>query len=215
VGTLAYYHRPPRVPPASHEALGAGVDEHVYLCPQTLQKVQPAMDAIFARIVARDPQACIVLIAFEACQRRALEARLRAFSGAMADRVRFLPVAPYAGFLARLAGADVVLDTVHFNGQNTTLESFAQGTPVVTLPGTLQRSRHGYGLYAAGGFTELVAADEDDYAAKAVRVATDAGFRRECGERIEQCCGVLFDDRRFVQGCAGALETLVAQRSRQ
>ncbi len=209
VGTLAYYHRPP-VPDLSScgDELQREPGEHVYLCPQTLQKVQPAMDAIFRRIVELDPAARIVLIEFEAYQRRALERRF-AREPALAGRVRFIPLVPYARFLARLAQADVLLDTVHFNGQNTTLEAFAVGTPVVTLPGTLQRARHGYGMYRAMGFMDLVAADAEDYARKAVRVATDPQHRASCARRIAEARGVLYESDAFVEACAAALVRMV------
>jgi len=150
----------------------------------------------------------LVLIEFEMHQRRALERRF-ARTPALAGRVRFVPMVPYARFLARLAQADVLLDTVHFNGQNTTLEAFAVGTPVVTLPGALQRARHGYGMYRAMGFTDLVAADAEDYARKAVRVATDPQCRATCVHRIVETRGVLYESRAFVDACAAALARMV------
>jgi len=205
-GTLAYYHRPP-VPEraAARSELGLEEGDHAYLCPQTLQKIQPAMDEAFAKIAALDPRARIVLIDFDADQRKALERRLAHAT----DRVRFIPLASYDRFLARLAAADVILDTMHFNGQNTTLEAFTVGTPVVTLPGTLQRSRHGYGMYKAMGFMDLVAEDLDDYARKAVRIATDAGYREHCRNRILESSGVLFENQEFVQSMEDALATMV------
>jgi predicted O-linked N-acetylglucosamine transferase (SPINDLY family) len=213
VGTLAYYHRPkpPDLSSAGDE-LARAPGERVYLCPQTLQKVQPAMDEIFRRIVERDPAASIVLIEFEPHQRRALERRF-ARTPALAGRVRFVPMVPYARFLARLAQADVLLDTVHFNGQNTTLEAFTVGTPVVTLPGTLQRARHGYGMYRAMDFMDLVAEDAEDFAWKAVRVATDPEYRAMCVRRIAERSGVLYESRAFVESCADALAAMVRERS--
>jgi protein O-GlcNAc transferase len=209
VGTLAYYHRPPAPDPSSSgDELGREPGEHVYLCPQTLQKVQPAMDAIFHRIVELDRAARIVLIEFESHQRRALERRF-AHTPALRGRVRFVPMVPYDRFLARLAQADVLLDTVHFNGQNTTLEAFAVGTPVVTLPGTLQRSRHGYGMYRAMGYTELVARDAEDYARKAVRITCDPEYRDICSRSISERCGVLYENRGFIEACAAAIEGMV------
>lgn len=209
VGTLAYYHRP-KLPDLSScgDELARAPGERVYLCPQTLQKVQPAMDDIFRRIVVSDPAAAIVLIEFEAHQRRALEKRF-ARTPQLAGRVRFVPMVPYARFLARLAQADVLLDTVHFNGQNTTLEAFAVGTPVVTLPGALQRARHGYGMYRAMGFMDLVAEDAADYARKAVRVARDPEYRAACRRRIAETCGVLYESDAFIEGCAAALTGMV------
>jgi predicted O-linked N-acetylglucosamine transferase (SPINDLY family) len=214
VGTLAYYHRPPAAsaPKDGDGELGRGAGERIYLCPQTLQKVQPAMDDLFARIAALDPSARIVLIEFERHQRELLERRFARTPG-LAGRVRFVPMVPYPRFLARIAHADVLLDTVHFNGQNTTLEAFEMGTPVVTLPGPLQRSRHGYGMYKAMGFMDLVAADADDYARKAVRVATDRAWREQCVARTRQTSGVLFENRAFIDGCEEALTEMVRERS--
>jgi len=210
VGTLSYYHRP-AVPAeaAGREELAAEAADRIYFCPQSLQKVQPAMDRIFARIVELDANARIVLIEFQPHQRKVLEERFGRLSTRLLGRVRFVPLAPYERFLARLARADVVLDTVHFNGQNSTLETFAMGVPMVTLPGTLQRARHGFGLYTAMGFTELIANDAEDYARKAVRVANDRAFREHCRARISESCGVLFEDVRFVRHCEDALSRMV------
>ena len=42
-------------------------------------------------------------------------------------------------FTRLIAACDVMLDTPHFNGMTTSLEAFALGMPVVTLPSGLQR----------------------------------------------------------------------------
>ena len=211
VGTLSCYHRPAApATPAVREELALEPEDHVYFCPQSLQKVQPAMDRIFARIAELDARARIVLIEFQPYQRRALEERFARSSPALPGRVRFVPRVPHEHFLARLACAGVLLDTVHFNGQNSTLEAFAMGMPVVTLPGALQRSRHGFGLYTAMGFTELIAADAEDCARKAVRVAGDPSFREHCRARIRDSCGILFEDRRFVDHCEDAFSRMVS-----
>lgn len=209
VGTLAYYHRPAVPPPAARDELAVEDGDRIYFCPQTLQKVQPAMDDIFLRIAELDPHARIVLIAFEPRKRDALQERLARRSSLLAQRVRFVERVQYDRFLARLAAADVVLDTAHFNGQNTTLEAFACATPVVTMPGNLQRGRHGYGLYSAMGFMDLVADDPEDYAKKAVRVAGDPAFREYCRERIAQGCPRVFEDERLIAGMQDALEQMV------
>jgi predicted O-linked N-acetylglucosamine transferase (SPINDLY family) len=51
-----------------------------------------------------------------------------------------------AEFVELIAVSDVMLDTLHFNGMNTSLEALAVGTPVVTLPGALQRGRRTTGM---------------------------------------------------------------------
>jgi predicted O-linked N-acetylglucosamine transferase (SPINDLY family) len=188
--------------------------QRLYLCPQTLFKVHPQMDALFAAIVERDPGATIVLIdGGHRALRPALERRLRAHSARMADRVRFVPAMPFSSYLGLVASADVILDTVHFNGYNTTLEAFALDVPVVTLPRAFQRGRHGSGMYEAMGFKDLIAVDEADYVAKAVRVATDSAFRAHCVGRIVATRGVLFENDRFIRSTEAALESMLAERS--
>ena len=209
-GTLAYYHRPARpAGPAARDELALSSGDRVYFCPQALQKVQPAMDEAFLEIVSLDPHARIVLIDLESSRRRLLEERMRRLTPTLADRVRFVERTGYDRFLARIAAADVILDTIHFNGYNTTLEAFAMGVPVVTLPGRLQRSRHGHGMYQAMGFTELIATDVHDYARKAVKVATDPAYRETCARRIGDLCGVLFENEGFIRAVESALETLL------
>lgn len=152
-GTLSYYHKPP--PPQGvwdKSKAGLSATDHIYLCPQTLFKIHPDMDEIFSGIVRKDPDARVVLIGNpENLMRKQLEARFAQTIPHSADHILFVPTRPHEAFLELLAAADVVLDTMHFNGQNTSLEAIAMGVPIVTLPGDLQRSRHTLGMYRAMG----------------------------------------------------------------
>ena len=216
MGTLAWYHRPAApVSPLSRGAIGLADDDHLYLCPQTLFKLHPDMDRLFLGIVERDPKARIVLIEpADRAMREQVEARMAALSGALADRLVFVRRLPHADYLRLIAAADVQLDTVHFNGQNTSLEGFALGVPIVTLPGELQRSRHTLGMYLAMGYTDLVAEDEDDYVRKAVAVACDPVLRSACSDRIRAAAPVLYENRAFVEGCEAAFSKMIADTVR-
>lgn len=175
---LAYYH-PPQVPDPlpTRAQLGFADDERIYACPQALFKLHPRMDRLFARILERDDRATIALIAAgEPAWREALERRYATALGALASRVRFVPRMRHAHYLALLARADVALDSLPFNGMNTTLESFAMGLPVVTLPTRLQRGRHTAGMYAHMDLERYVASDEDGYVDLAWRAANDRPF---------------------------------------
>ena len=162
------------------------------------------MDELFRTILAKDAQAKIVLIdPRDEELRPALERRLSM------RRIVFIDSLPYQDFLALIACCDVMLDTVHFNGQNTNLEAFAMSVPVVTLPGRLQRERHTYGMYRAMGFMELVADTSERYIELALRVAGDAAYRRHCSARIAESCGVLFENRDFVRNCENAFRRML------
>jgi protein O-GlcNAc transferase len=208
-GTLAYYYRPGAPDhPVSRDEFGLSDDANVYFCPQALFKVHPVMDEIFSGIVKRDPKALILLIGSpEDAMRRNLENRLRNSMGSLIRGVRFVERIPHDRFLRLMSCADVMLDTVHFNGQNTNLEAFALGLPVVTWPGVMQRERHTLGMYQAMGlslFADLIAGSVAEYAEKAVLVATDRAHRKELQSRIAEKCGVLYENRGIVRSFEAA-----------
>jgi predicted O-linked N-acetylglucosamine transferase (SPINDLY family) len=102
-------------------------------------------------------------------------------------------------YLNLIALADVMLDTVHFNGMNTSLEAFAVGTPVVTLPAAFQRGRHTQAMYRRMGLDHFIASDADAYVEQAVRLANDVDHRRAVSNRILANNAVLFEDAGVVR----------------
>jgi predicted O-linked N-acetylglucosamine transferase (SPINDLY family) len=198
--TLAYYYRP-SLPagPESRGAFGLPEDAHLYVCPQTLFKLHPDFDAILAGILDRDPKGLVVLIAgqFQEFTDR-LRARFARSLPAHAHRIVFLPFMPFERFMRLLCVADVILDTPHFNGMNSSLQAFAAGTPVVTLPGEFQRGRHTQAMYRKMGIFDCIAEDSRHYGDIAVRIATDPAHARTLRERILACNHVLFQDRRVI-----------------
>jgi predicted O-linked N-acetylglucosamine transferase (SPINDLY family) len=201
LGTLAYYYRPKPPSPAKTRAdFNLPEDATLYLCPQTLFKFHPDFDAILAGILRADPRARIVLI--EAKIPYWVELLRQRFAQTFPDvleRVMFVPQQKSHDFIALLAAADVILDTPHFNGMNTSLEAFAVGTPVVTWPRALQRGRHTYGMYRKMGMDECIAKDADDYVAIAVRLSTDPTFRAEVKAKILARNTALYEDQRVVR----------------
>jgi protein O-GlcNAc transferase len=199
--TLAYYYRPqlPRELPR-RAALALPEDATIYVCPQTLHKFHPDFDALLKGILERDARGWLVLIqAGISAWNEQLLARLRRTMPEVADRVLWLPSLPHAQFMQLLALSDVMLDPVHFNGQNSSLEGLAVGLPVVTLPTGLQRGRHTRAMYLAMEITDCSAASAEDYVDIAVRLGTDPERRRELRERILSRNHVLYENPRIVR----------------
>src|SRR3569623_3346268 len=120
-GTLSYYH-PPILPaePAARAAFGLRDDEHLYFCPQTLFKIHPDMDRIFAAITERDPKARIVLIdPKQGALRAAQEKSFARMPAAARERISFVARMQHVRYLQLMQCTDEMLNTVHFNGQNT------------------------------------------------------------------------------------------------
>jgi predicted O-linked N-acetylglucosamine transferase (SPINDLY family) len=85
-------------------------------------------------------------------------------------------VADKAGHIARLALADLALDTIGWhNGHTTTNDMLWAGVPVLTAPGRSFASRVGASLVTAAGLPELVARDGRDYVNIAIGLGTDRG----------------------------------------
>lgn len=196
--TLAYYYKPklPPFPPA-RAAFRLPEEANLYVCPQTLFKLHPDFDAILAGILDRDPKGLVILIAgqFQEFTDR-LRARFARTLPAHAHRIVFLPFMGFEQFMQLLCVADVILDTLHFNGMNSSLQAFAAGTPVVTLPGEFQRGRHTQAMYRKMGILDCIATDPRQYVDIAVRVATDRAQAQTLRQRILAHNHVLFEDPR-------------------
>lgn len=198
--TLAYYYRP-RVPDSlpKREELGLPLDTHLYVCAQTPFKLHPDFDAVMRRILERDAAARIVLFA-DRCEEWSvrLMRRFRRTLPELAGRIQFLPRQPYPRYLQLIGIADVMLDTLHFNGMTTSLEALAVGTPVITLPTGLQRGRVTQAMYRAMGIEGCIAADADQYAELAVGIGANADRRRALHALIRERNHLLFEDRRAI-----------------
>jgi len=199
--TLAYYYRPetPRHPP-SRASLGLPEEATLYVCPQTLFKFHPDIDGLLKGIMERDPGGRLVLIrgAFQEWM-DTLVNRFHRTMPAVAERIHFLPHLPPAQFMQLLAVSDVMLDTPHFNGQNSSLEALALGLPVVTLPTGLQRGRHTRAMYLKMNIDDCIAQSPEDYIRIAVRLGTDAAHRQELRNRILARNAVLFENEAVVR----------------
>jgi CRISPR-associated protein Csy1 len=88
------------------------------------------------------------------------------------------PDLPHAAYLRLNAVCDVMLDSLHWSGGNTSIDAIAAGLPIVTLPGALMRGRQSAAMLEAMGLSELVAADRDAYVTKALALGGDPGQRK-------------------------------------
>ena len=178
--------------------LGLPGDKRLYLVPQSIFKIHPDNDALLAEVMAQDPDGRIVMFAANHAaltsrfvKRIGVEFRKRGLQ--VADRVIFLPYMTHGAYLALNRVCDVMLDTVHWSGGNTSLDALASGLPVVTLPGDLMRGRQSMGMLRMLGLPELVATDGDDYVRRAVELARDGERRTAVSRTIVANLDRLFD----------------------
>jgi predicted O-linked N-acetylglucosamine transferase (SPINDLY family) len=191
-----YFYRPPESAAIKpREAFGLSAKRRLYFCAQNPCKLHPQFDRTLAGILRRDPGGEVLLTDGKHPHLR--EALLNRFRRTMPDcvgRIRFLPRQDGPEFLNVMRVADVLLDTIHCGGGNTTYEALAMGVPVVTCPSNMLRGRVTYACYKQMGVLDCVASDEDDYAHKAVQLATDRDYREAIRTKILQANAALFED---------------------
>src|SRR5207253_6792235 len=136
-------------------------------------------DELIARVIAEDPRAAAVLFASNHDRvTQALGARLgAAFRKRGIDiheRAIFLmPNLAHESYLRLNELCDVMLDTLHWSGGNTSLDALASGLPVVTLPGDFMRGRQSQAMLRALDVPQLIAKDAEEYVATALRVGRE------------------------------------------
>jgi CRISPR-associated protein Csy1 len=211
------YGVPPASGPAERSEFGLPADAVLYLVPQSLFKIHPDNDALLARVIAADPRGKLVFFAAQydainAAFRARMAASLAAQGMALDERAIFLPYMTHAQYLRVNACCDVMLDTLHWSGGNTSLDAIASGLPVVTLPGRFMRGRQSAGMLEMLGVgRELVARDEDDYLAKAAAIAAKPELRAELSARMTAGHPLLFGRDEPIRALEDFLERAIRE----
>ena len=191
------YARPEVPADAGRARFGLPEGVPLFLCPQSLFKIHPDNDPLFARVLAAAPGARMVVFegrhpALTAKYRARLGVALAAEGLRIDERLIVLPQCGHDEYLRINAACDAMLDTVRWSGGNTALDAVAAGLPIVTLPGTFMRGRQSAGMLSLAGVDELIARDPDDYVRIAARLATDAQWRSALAgaDSWRTCAGV-------------------------
>lgn len=196
--TLLTYQRRVAAPPGGKTRADFGIesDRHLYLCAQQLGKFHPDFDPLLAEILRRDRQGVLAITEGKQGGHIAeqLRQRFAATMGDVVDRIVFVPVQPTPDYLSLVAGADVLLDPLHFGGVNTTYDGLSLNKPIVTLPSRFQRGRYTLACYKKMGVLDCVAASPERYIEIAVALGTEPAFLADMVEKIRRASPVLFED---------------------
>lgn len=191
-----YYYRPPLPEPLkTRQDFGLPGEAHLYLCPQNLLKFHPDFDPVLAEILRRDPLGRLLLPAAKnPAWTAALSRRFQETMPEVIERVEFFPQQSSPDFVNLMALADVMLDTFHYSGGNTSHEALAVGTPIVTYPSQFLRGRLALGRYRRMDLLICVAASPAAYVELALRLGTDPVYRAEIKAKILAANAVLYED---------------------
>ena len=174
--------RMPVLPAVSRAAEGLPQEAFVYCCVSHHYKVTEAMFAGWCDIVTAAPGSVLWLIDDNPESRAALTDRWLA-RGLAADRLIFAARVDPDRYRARLALADLFLDTMPYNAGTIASDALRMGLPLLTLCGTAFAARMAASLLTAVGLTDCIATSMADYVARAVAFGTDpAAYARLRGK---------------------------------
>ncbi len=147
-------------------------------------KLHPALWDDWCAILRRVPDSVLWLappVHPGAAERLRLEAERRGVAGA---RLVFAAHRPRARHLARLALADLALDTWPYNSGTTASDALRAGVPLLAFPGDRYAGRMAASLLAAAGLDDCVLPDRAALVERAVALGTDAAARAELRARL-------------------------------
>ena len=202
---------------ATRADLNLPEDRTLYLVPQSLFKIHPENDDLVARVLAEDPRGLAVFFAgSNDPSTQSFGARMGAafrYRGLdIHERALFLmPNMPHARYLRLNELSDVMLDTLHWSGGNTSLDALASGLPVVTMPGEFMRGRQSRAMLESLGVPELVAGSRDAYVETALRLGRDPDLRRDLGQRIRANREALFERDEPIRALEDHLERMARE----
>src|SRR5439155_5088324 len=159
-------------------------------CFNNLAKINPAVIALWARLLQALPTARLLLktgaLADAAVRERILA--LFAAEGIPAAQIDLEAGSPHSELLKRYNDIDIALDPFPYSGGLTTIEALWMGVPVVTMPGERFASRHSFSHLNNVGLGDLVADSPEAYVRIAIELADDlprlAGLRAGMRERL-------------------------------
>lgn len=169
---------------------------------QSTFKYVPRNDWIFAELAYRNKNAFILLVGSmeNTIITEILISRLRPhFEQRELDieqHLRILPQLDSADYTGMFLIANHSIDTIDWNGGNSSLQAFSQNCPVVSMPTGLMRGRHTLSMLLELDLKDLIASDRNSYVDISSRLINDIAFHQEIKEKIQSRKHLLFNDKR-------------------
>jgi predicted O-linked N-acetylglucosamine transferase (SPINDLY family) len=126
--------------------------------------------------------------------------------GVSSEQLQILePTTAHSDHLSSYHRVDVALDSYPYHGTTTTCEALVMGVPVITLAGSVHRSRVGCSLLSNVGLPEFIARSEAEYVALAVSLAHDPSRlpSLRAGLRSKMQSSPLMDSARMARAVEG------------
>jgi predicted O-linked N-acetylglucosamine transferase (SPINDLY family) len=169
---------------------GLPEDAFVFACFNGMQKITAGVFTRWMAILTATPGSVLWLLGGSDVVNQRLR-ELATSAGVDPARIYFAPKAANPNHLARIAIADLFLDTFPYGAHSTASDALTMGLPVLTVPGKSFASRFCSSIVKSAGVPELICASPDEYVRKAVALARDpaalAQIRNSIQAQRETC----------------------------
>jgi predicted O-linked N-acetylglucosamine transferase (SPINDLY family) len=203
----------PRAP--TRAEAGLPEDAFVFASFNGMQKVTPRCFARWMSILSQTPGSVLWLLTGSDSANDHLRAAA-AQQGVDPTRIVFAPKAPNPQHLARIALADLFLDTLPYGAHSTAADALTMGLPILTVAGKSFASRFCASVVAAAGLGDLICSNVEEYVRRAVSFGNAPGSLRRHAERLrrERASSVLCDVPRLVNTLEDCFWQMQAERER-
>jgi protein O-GlcNAc transferase len=175
-----------------------------------LTKMNDRVVEVWARILQSVPNSKLLLKARQLGDAAICEQTLRRFAdnGIAPEQLQLGgPLTSREEHLAAYSKVDIALDTFPYPGVTTSIEALWMGVPVLSLKGDNFLSCTAVSIAHNAGLADWIAADEDEYVAKAIAFASDplrlSTLRANLRDQV--LVSPLFDAPRFARNFEDAL----------
>jgi predicted O-linked N-acetylglucosamine transferase (SPINDLY family) len=189
--------------------------EITFGCLASQYKITSQVIETWSRILHQVPRSSMILRngAMDAASTRDFMHESFERRGVARERVHLYGRADHFRFLETYSEIDIALDTFPYNGGTTTTEAIWQGVPVVTFLGDRWVSRTSASILQAGGLTELIGRNVDDYVSLAIALAhsRDRLLDLRSNMRSRLASSPVCDTQAFARNMEQIYLTLLAQ----
>lgn len=181
-------------------------------CFNNHKKLNDGVIALWARVLRAVPTARLLLKNHQLNETTVRRDTLARFAAHGIDEMRLVleGPSPREQYFAAYHRVDFALDPFPYPGGTTSVEGLFMGVPVLTRRGDRFLAHLGEMVLQTVGLPEWIAADDDDYVARAVAFAADppalAALRAGLRERV--VASPLADAPRFASHLTSALEAM-------
>jgi protein O-GlcNAc transferase len=204
-----------RETPSRHD-LGLPESGFVFCAFNNIYKLNPVMFDIWMRLLEETPTSVLWLRGGEGAMlaNLAREAQVR---GIDAERLVFAPrIQAMDAHLARYRQADLFLDTLPYGAHATARDALWAGLPVLTCTGNAFATRVAASLLTALELPELVTANLEEYASRALTLANSSSLLAELRAKLahQRVTRPVFDTDRYRQHLESAYLTMSERQRR-